>query len=304
MVLAQAGASAQGQAERPAAPGQPPAPKPAPASASAPKEYAGSEACAACHEDIKPAGLAYHKVLETNKRYGRAGQSCEACHGPGKDHAESADINLILSFKKASPARANQACLTCHSQAMRAGGRFFDAHSRNSMDCTSCHTVHHPKARPLLSQSAKEGALCASCHLNVKAEFSRPFRHKLHEGMVGCLDCHNPHGTERKALVRSAAANDVACVKCHGDKRGPFVFEHPPMRLEGCAACHEPHGSLNPRLLKRSDPKGLCLECHTLSAGLATSPPSFHDIRTPRFASCTNCHVKVHGSNVNRGLLR
>jgi hypothetical protein len=33
-------------------------------------------------------------------------------------------------------------------------------------------------------------------------------------------------------------------------------------------------------------------------------PPAFHDLRSPRFRNCTVCHLKVHGSQVNRALLR
>ncbi len=270
--------------------------------AQAKDDYAGSEACATCHEDKKPISLAYHKVLETEKRLGRVGQTCEACHGPGKAHAESADIEKILSFKTAAASRVNQACLSCHSQAARGSGKFFDAHSRNALSCTSCHIVHTPKARPLLGE--KLGALCESCHLNVKAEFARPYRHKLQEGLVSCVDCHNPHGSPRKVVV-THAGNDAGCLKCHGDKRGPFVFEHTPVRLEGCAACHEPHGSVNPRMLRRAEQRFLCLECHTFSSStLGGSPPAFHDLASPRFRNCTTCHQKIHGSQVNRAFLR
>ena len=63
-------------------------------------------------------------------------------------------------------------------------------------------------------------------------------------------------------MVTQALGNDIACVKCHSDKRGPFVYEHPPVRVEGCTICHNPHGSVNPRLLARPATFTLCLECH------------------------------------------
>ena len=44
--------------------------------------YVGSETCATCHEDKVPKNLAYHKAIETDKRYHRVGQTCESCHGP------------------------------------------------------------------------------------------------------------------------------------------------------------------------------------------------------------------------------
>lgn len=276
-----------------------------PAAAEAAKQgYVGSEVCAGCHEDKVPKALAHHKVLETDKRYKRVGQSCESCHGPGQAHVEGGgDVTKILSFKSASIEKVDHACLECHGQAKRMNARPNDPHSRNSLSCVSCHVVHKPAAEPLLV--AAKADLCVSCHTDIKGEFARPYRHKLQEGMVGCVDCHNPHGTVRNSALRQHSGNEVGCVSCHGDKRGPFVFEHAPMNLEGCAACHEPHGSVNPKMLKRADVKTLCLECHTLTpATLSGPPPAFHDIRSPRYQNCTTCHIKVHGSNVNKEFLK
>jgi hypothetical protein len=33
-------------------------------------------------------------------------------------------------------------------------------------------------------------------------------------------------------------------------------------------------------------------------------PPSFHDLRSPVFQNCTVCHQKIHGSHVDRNLLK
>ncbi len=140
--------------------------------------------------------------------------------------------------------------------------------------------------------------LCASCHLNVWAQFQRPFHHKLPESDMSCVDCHNPHGSIRPAMLKSFASNEPGCFGCHGDKRGPFTFEHAPVRFEGCQACHEPHGSaFNPRMLIRANVRFVCLECH---ANLPSAPvkitgvvpPAFHDLRSPVFQNCTVCHQK------------
>ncbi len=127
---------------------------------------------------------------------------------------------------------------------------------------------------------------------------------------MGCVDCHNPHGTNAKAMTQLYAANDRGCVGCHGDKRGPFTFEHAPVRFEGCSACHEPHGSTNPRMLTRAEVRIVCLECHSslpTVPNLASNgvvPPAFHDLRSPRYRNCTVCHQKIHGSYVDRSLLK
>ncbi len=266
-------------------------------------EYAGSVACELCHEEARAGALAFHGQLNSIKNLRWSGRACEACHGPAKTHTESAQIKDVFSFKTASPKRVIETCLNCHSLGLRSGGRFFDMHTRENFSCVRCHAIHKPKALPLLAEDPK--VFCMGCHVNIGAEFVRPYRHKLQEGTMTCLDCHNPHGSPQRAQTHRFAGNDLACLKCHGDKRGPFIFEHAGVRLEGCAACHEPHGSVNPRMLKRAEVRFLCLECHTFSATtLGGTPPAFHDLRSPRFQNCTTCHVKIHGSNVNRVFLR
>jgi predicted CXXCH cytochrome family protein len=82
------------------------------------------------------------------------------------------------------------------------------------------------------------------------------------------------------------------------------------MRMEGCGSCHEPHGSANPRMLTRHEVRFVCLECHSgtavnrPTAGLGSVPPSFHDLRSPRYRNCTICHTRVHGSHADRNFLR
>jgi hypothetical protein len=65
-------------------------------------------------------------------------------------------------------------------------------------------------------------------------------------------------------------------------------------------------------MLTRSQVQFVCLECHSnlpvpspaANTPLGGVPPAFHDLRSPRFQNCTLCHQKVHGSYVDRGLLR
>ena len=106
------------------------------------------------------------------------------------------------------------------------------------------------------------------------------------------------------------AVNEEPCLKCHEEKRGPFVFEHPPVRVEGCEACHYPHGSSNSLLLRRPVVFTMCLECHNGAPGFGRAglgdpvPVAFHDLRSPRFHNCTNCHSHIHGSNTSAFFLK
>ncbi len=271
---------------------------------SVPSGYAGSDMCAVCHEDTainfrKNA----HYVLETNQKLDWSGRSCEGCHGAGSEHAETADKERILVFEGAGRDRINTACLACHNGEETQRGRLSSAHNRNALDCLSCHSVHTAAEAPLLA--AKADTLCSSCHISERAAFNRPFRHRLQEGAIACVDCHNPHGGRPPGETRRVSAAEPACLKCHADKRGPFPFEHAPVRLESCSTCHEPHGSANPRMMVRHNVSQLCLECHAGSMStLGGVPPAFHDLRSARFQNCTICHSKIHGSFISRDLLR
>jgi hypothetical protein len=58
-------------------------------------------------------------------------------------------------------------------------------------------------------------------------------------------------------------------------------------------------------MLIRHEVHQLCLECHSLTPGVATSqPPAFHDIRSSRYRNCTVCHREIHGSYVDPTLTR
>ena len=60
-------------------------------------------------------------------------------------------------------------------------------------------------------------------------------------------------------MVKHETVNQQ-CFSCHADKRGPFVFGHPPVE-ENCLSCHTPHGSSHDKLLNEKVPN-LCQDCH------------------------------------------
>jgi DmsE family decaheme c-type cytochrome len=281
----------------------------APASA-----YAGSETCQTCHEDIfKAFAKNPHHSVEISETRGFQGKACESCHGPGAKHAESASAEDIRNPFKMGPAEADRVCMTCHLNQPTHAGRIESGHAKNLVACTSCHKIHANGPLGLVARKTAEvNQQCAACHQNVWAQFARPFRHRLPENAMSCVDCHNPHGSFRPRMLQTFAANGPGCFRCHGDKRGPFAFEHAPVRFDGCWTCHEPHGSANPRMLVRQEVRFVCLECHanlptaptTNRTSLGVVPPAFHDLRSPRFQNCTVCHQKVHGSHVDRNLLR
>ncbi|OLB29412.1 MAG: hypothetical protein AUH13_15850 [Acidobacteria bacterium 13_2_20CM_58_27] len=265
------------------------------------------QACQSCHGDITASfEKTPHWKTMNDTRGGHAMQGCEACHGPGGDHADDPSKSSLFDFKKATSEDITERCLTCHasgSEHMSASNSF---HRQNDVSCTSCHSMHHATTKEHMLIKAEPG-LCYSCHLQQKAQFNMPFRHRVNEGLITCTDCHNQHGTSSVLegdhlvrQVRASASGDVVCFKCHTDKQGPFVFEHEAVRIEGCAACHIAHGGANPRMLKYSNVNLLCLQCHTNSPGIHATVMDANQSHYEQ--ACVNCHVKIHGSNFD-GLL-
>ncbi len=255
-------------------------------------ERAGRDMCLTCHEVSKSFLGSLHGA-----------QECEDCHGPGAAHVEAGgDPELIRGGKWTG---WTEACQACHSVGERGLAAFEQsAHGRNHIDCVECHSVHPAQGGFKLLRS-QPVALCVSCHAAAEADFRKPFHHPVLEGAVSCIDCHSPHNDAAAAHRRQQFTPEFGCTSCHADKKGPFVFDHPPVAAGECQVCHTPHGGFNSKLLIRSQVHQLCLECHSLSPGVATSqPPSIHDLRSPRWRSCTTCHREIHGSNSRPDFIR
>ena len=256
-------------------------------------EEIGREMCLVCHE-LKPS------FAHTP----HAGLECESCHGPGNLHAEAGGGDT-LSLALLKSADVNSRCMSCHSKTDEVAGFGGGPHGRGGLSCVTCHISHPDRPGLSLIKADRSTTLCSDCHRPEAADFRKPFHHPVPEKAMECDDCHLSHSRDlgRESQLELGSAH--GCVSCHADKKGPFVFEHPPGKLSGCETCHQPHGSQNARMLTRNSVMQLCLECHTMTPGAAPGqPPSFHDIRTARFRNCLVCHGAIHGSNVSSSLQR
>jgi DmsE family decaheme c-type cytochrome len=264
-----------------------------------------NEDCATCHEDVvKAFDSNPHAILEKSPRYNLK-NSCESCHGPGEEHASnSGEKTKIIGFKGTASKEYNKQCLACHSKDLEVPGFGGSKHSKSGLNCTDCHGVHKSvHSTRLLKTKATD--LCLSCHTRERGEFSKPYHHRVKESSMSCMDCHQPHSGIDRRQTRTKFPGELACARCHIDKGGPFVFEHASLKIKDCMGCHEPHGSNNAKMLARTTVRSLCLECHSYSRnGLSSQPPSFHDVRLPRYQNCTTCHTKIHGSNSSPYFLR
>ncbi len=313
---------AAGAQTLPAAPAQTPPAGPAQTAAPAPTGaggYVGSNACRTCHADVflNFYKNAHFKSLASGKEPPER-TGCEGCHGPGKAHIEARGGKTTIphAFSLMTPKAVLEDCLGCHARDVNRANIRRSEHTLHDVACTSCHSIHHA-ATPKYLLAKQQHEMCYTCHSTIRAQFEMPSKHRVNEGFMECSDCHNPHGAfaptwrmgQRPRMVEQAGTNEEACLKCHVDKRGPFVFEHASVRLEGCETCHIPHGSMNAKLLRRPVVFTLCLECHNGSAsGLSGRgvplQSSRHNLLDPKYQRCTTCHVRLHGSNTDEYFLR
>jgi DmsE family decaheme c-type cytochrome len=269
---------------------------------SAPVEasFVGAKVCVTCH--ATQADSFSHTIMGRIGKTQKGKFDCENCHGPGSAHVKAGGgrgVGGIISFRPEDLSRTadenNAICLTCHQR----GDRTYwsgSTHETRGLMCTNCHTVMKQVSRKFQIKTAFEPDTCFQCHKDRRAQLFRTSHMPLREGKMVCSDCHNPHGSATEAMLRENSINDN-CYRCHAEKRGPFLFEHTPVR-ENCLNCHDPHGSTNEYMLKISRPR-LCTECHAFGHGTTSGPLAVQSISR----QCQNCHTEVHGTNSPSGPL-
>jgi predicted CXXCH cytochrome family protein len=248
----------------------------------------------------------------------------DAAGDPGK---EKAGTKLIFTFQ-GSPKENAERCMACHITSRQQETFAHSQHAAAGISCNECHASHLvkegedqsnsslPYAQQALFQvpalpdtarwlhnsllKAPDPNLCFSCHGNIQAQFALPVHHRVPEGLMKCSDCHSPHGSINRSSLN--ATQWETCVKCHVEKRGPYVYEHAAVRVEGCVVCHNPHGNTNHFMLVRREGRQLCLQCHSGFHAQAATPHSRLGFQTS--GECTRCHVTIHGSELDPNFLR
>ena len=255
---------------------------------------AGSDSCAECHSQITAEyENSYHGRAWNDKDY-----SCRPCHNNAGSHLDEPSLKNIVSFGKKSlqtTAEQNRQCLECHETTPHISLWDMSSHSRNDVACVDCHIIHSR------SPQVNQLVVCYACHRSLRLAANKISHHPIGEGKIKCSDCHNSHGTLLPKMLVEDNINQL-CYRCHAEKRGPFVWEHPPVE-ENCITCHDAHGSRHENLLQEKV-SNLCQDCH--NADLHSSraydaragSSSAGRARSIGFAgrSCLNCHGNIHGS--------
>jgi DmsE family decaheme c-type cytochrome len=278
--------------------------------------------CATCHEQAHTStALTAH-----GHKNDAGGSMCQVCHGDASAHLKDPVNNKPENrIKHGTFTEKTAVCMTCHVGSRHLA--FWEAgrHARNEVTCSNCHSIHgrhkEPRVAPYSTSFRDIEAdthNCASCHQQIRSATLKPSHHPIQEGKVKCSDCHNPHGAITHAMLRHETVNQQ-CYSCHAEKRGPYVFSHPPVD-DNCLSCHNPHGSSHRFLLNEKVPN-LCQDCHDWSRhpgsfyggqhgwvireGMSGTPGAPNPGVSTRFIAraCLNCHNSIHGSNApgNRG---
>jgi predicted CXXCH cytochrome family protein len=274
--------------------------------------------CGKCHEII-----AAHSGIVTSG-HPWIQMKCTDCHSIHRDSNKNEQEGILYAR---TPEKINRLCSRCHADVWASFQKPFRHRlPEGAMSCADCHQA--PSLRQALEGSPDVPPQIATMSTPIqknKAELKKELKKeleperkkKLEEELRKELELERVkklEGERKKRFrpIQTTRFNEPNCGKCHGDKVGPFPFEHAPVRLEGCGTCHQPHGSANPRMLIRHEVRFVCMECHSnlpvptpaANSTLGTVGPAIHDLRSPRFQNCTLCHQKVHGSYANRALTK
>lgn len=254
-----------------------------------------SETCLDCHEGMDKELHGTVHELSTSAGAGVV-VGCISCHAGWEEHLDDPSVETITNPGNLLQGEQALLCSQCHATPHQQSMLASDPHGRNGVSCSSCHGVHSQTVGLVIDEGQQ---FCYTCHRTVAAQFEARSAHPLLAENIRCTDCHSL-GTNADPMF--AVGHDWTCQNCHGEKSGPFRFEHSityAHLVEGgnCVECHDPHGSPNDRLLSQPG-NGLCWQCH------GTPPGHFgaHAGITVG-ADCVDCHTEIHGSDTDPNFL-
>lgn len=270
---------------------------------------AGNELCFGCHKDMGAS------ISKARFKHNPVEKGCLNCHDP---HASKSATALLKSGTTAL-------CSTCHKPDSPAFGKKHLDYPVAKGNCTSCHdphgssrrgmffdTVHAPVVNKMCAQchpdpsspDALKGKmngyeLCRACHSNmVNDTFARNRVHWPVLDKTGCQNCHSPHASREKALLKSGMKK--LCGQCHPDaieRQDKSAQKHKPIDDGSCTSCHRPHSSNITFLLDNTNTINLCGTCHNWQKH--STHPIGEKVRDQRNKNlsldCLSCH-RSHGS--------
>lgn len=196
----------------------------------------------------------------------------------------------------------------CHGDLEAAA--FLHAPIVQAVGCDQCHTLTDQNEH-LFGPLPPQPDICFDCHT---LTHTRPIVHAPVANWQ-CLDCHDPHSSEQRFLLRDPAAEaprfasgaagvqelqailsfqpvGELCMSCHGGGLSLAGAIHRPVREQGCLRCHRGHDGDDHGLLKEPLTTG-CRDCHEDKIDEYASFSYVH--RPVADGRCTGCHA-AHAS--------
>ncbi len=276
------------------------------------------EMCANCHD---------YDSLNINKKYvhppAKDGD-CSGCHNPhGATRADlvtgrmsKTNINgQMIGQLPHLTGKTSDLCYTCHEDLAEKFRRQGVHAPVADGACDACHAAHGSDHEGFTKDTP--AALCGSCHPVDSTLNSKHANYNL--ASANCLDCHNPHISEKPKLQRAfahppfeskdceschtlGAGNTVQlsgnvneiCSTCHDNIAGEMKekYLHAPFGGGDCVACHSAHEADNAKLLRKSGDE-LCFSCHDEIKNQSTLAVQHKPFKEGK---CLDCH-KPHSSN-------
>ncbi len=230
--------------------------------------------CAGCHST----------GLDTAKEtWAELNISCEACHGPGKDHSATPKLDNIINPARLSTARSMDICLSCH----QAG---------KPPDTNYAWPVGYQPGMELKKFwngfQHEEGKEDVEFWHNGTAHKNRvqgnAFKQSvMHDHGIQCSNCHDVHNSRHVAMTLKDAPSNALCLTCHGSGKDAALKEK-------ILTDHTHHKDLSTG--------SRCIECHMPKIGSNAVPGEARNhtfdfispadtIKNGDPNSCNTCHA-------------
>ncbi|MFW6182276.1 MAG: multiheme c-type cytochrome [Chloroflexota bacterium] len=212
--------------------------------------------CGSCHTTGFNARGQQDEMPGIAGAWAMPGVQCEACHGPGSQHA-----NAPRSFEM-TVNRDAEACTSCHVRdnldEVTVADGFIQHHEEYGdlfeskhlvVDCVDCHDPHGGVVQYRQRGEETTRVDCESCHFEVARFQDNPIHERI---TIDCVDCHMPRPIVNAVGDTEEFSGDV---RTHVVAIDPFQISQFSETEEGetvvhqrialdfaCRGCHNPDG--------------------------------------------------------------
>ena len=183
---------------------------------------------------------------------------CEKCHGPGSEHVGyGGKSRYIVSPKHLSSERGSVLCGRCHDRRQGVGGPIIgytqpiNGKGEIMRPGESRHTLL-TKFTDAKKRGPKPGKEMWPDDVHSKkphqqyADFYKSKMYRNDRQMLTCYDCHNPHGTPYRRLLKHDPDDSTSplCQRCHQKEILSHIQTKLNAKMKGqatrCVDCHMP----------------------------------------------------------------